>query len=311
MVEISILITGTDGFIGESLKDYLINEGFNIFGTVYMREPEENEIKIDFSKEAEFKKLPDRDFEIIIHTVGIVDQTLPKKLMFEVNAEGTRRILDWAKSHGCKHFIQMSSTSVYGMKVIGENRREDNTKRYHGRFAIPYGRSKAKAEKYIEKSGIAYTILRMPPVIGKNDSFVSEVIIPRLLNGNFYFSGKKDKKFSFLYIKNLNSIISKLIETGPQNDVFNASDYSLFWRDFIEEFAENLNVKVKDQRKSFLSGLIHWKDKQYLFMIGYSYYGGHFPNDKLKKAIDWEPEYSWKVGVKEAIDGYFEKIQEV
>ena len=34
---IKILITGTDGFIGSYLKNYLENKGFRIYGTVFRR----------------------------------------------------------------------------------------------------------------------------------------------------------------------------------------------------------------------------------------------------------------------------------
>ena len=53
-----LLITGTDGFMGQVLKDYFQSRGDSVFGTVYMREALENEIHFDIRKDQEFKKLP-------------------------------------------------------------------------------------------------------------------------------------------------------------------------------------------------------------------------------------------------------------
>ncbi len=229
-----IMITGTDGFVGETLKKYFQEKGYNVFGTVFMRDALENEVRFDIQKTKEFEKLPKENFDVIIHTAGIVDQTVPKKIMFNVNAEGTQRMLDWGKANGCNHFIQMSSVSVYGLKTNGEYRSEEKTKRYDGPLAIPYMRSKAKAERYIEKSGINYTILRLPAVLGRNDSYLSPAIIPRLKDGKFYFCGNDDKLFSVLFVKNLPAIIEKVIKAGPLNDVFNCVDHHVHWHEFIK-----------------------------------------------------------------------------
>lgn len=305
LIVLEILITGTDGFIGNYLKQYLKSNGSEVFGTVFIREPLENEVKFDIRKTEEFDKLPKRQFEVIIHTIGLIDQTAPKKRLFEINAEGTKKMLDWAMKNGCQHFIQLSSISVYGFKTMGENRTEDRTKRSQGRLMVPYGPSKAKAEIYIEESGLNYSILRLPSVLGEKDTFISPSIIPRLKNGTFFFSGKKnDKLFSTLYVKNLGPIIKKLINVGPLNNAFNCTDYQITWYEFVEEFAKNLNIELIPRKKSFLTLLTHLKDKNYLYLLTNSYYGAHFPNDKLKEKIGFEPEYPWQEGVKEAINGY-------
>jgi len=177
-----LLITGTDGFVGNYLKTYFKDKGFKVFGTVYnLREPEENEAMVDFRKDEDFQKIPNKNFEIIINVAGVVDQNLPKDLMMDINAEGTRRMCEWALAHDCKHFIQISSVSAYGMQLLGENREEKKWLRNRGIFGINYSKSKAKAERYIEKSGLSgYSLLRFPPILGEGDSYISPCIIPRL-----------------------------------------------------------------------------------------------------------------------------------
>ncbi len=303
-----LLITGTDGFIGGYLKDYFISYGHNVVGTVFDREPIGNEVKLDITKTISFQNLPQTRFDAIIHSIGIVDQTAPKKLLFAVNAEGTNNLLSWAKDIDFNHLLYLSSISVYGRRAMGQNRTETKTKRYEGRFSIAYGRSKAKAEKYIEESGLNYTILRLPAVLGAKDTFLSPSIISALKADKFYFAGKKDHLVSTLYIKNLGSILKKILDIGPLNDAFNCTDYHVSWKEFVGEFAKNLDVPLVIKRKSMLSILTHLGDKNYIYMMVNSYFGAHFPSDKLKQLIDFELSFPWQDGVKEAVNNYFTNL---
>lgn len=304
-----IFITGTDGFVGNYLREFFLQEGYEVYGTVFnMREPLEKECVVDFCKEEDFNNIPDKNFEIIINVAGIIDSTVPRKLMMNVNAKGTRRMGRWARKHDCKHFIQISSVSAYGMQLLGENRKEKKILRNRGVFGINYSKSKAKAERFIEKAKLnGYTLLRFPPILGKNDSYITPTIVPRLLNGTFYFAGKKDRLYSTFYIKNMGPLIKKVIDAGPQNDAFNCTDYEMLWKEYVAEYARQLNIELKDQKISILSGLKNWEDKQFLLMVGYSAFGAHYPNTKLKKEIGFEPPYVWQDGVKEAIEDFLLK----
>jgi len=299
-----ILITGTDGFIGNSFKSHLISEGFNVFGTTYFKEPENREISLDIRNPEEFSKLPDENFDIVIHTAGIIDQSEKARKILEVNAQGTKHILNWAYEHRCNHFIHISSTTVYGLRVLGEFRSEETTKRYNGIFALPYMRSKAKAEKYVQESGLAYTILRLPAVLGANDSYITNTIMDRLMNESYFTCGNKDRMYSTCYIKNLNLIISKLIETGPLNDCFNCCDEHISWREFVKEYGKHLNIDIREKKKSLLSVLWHFRNKPYLLILTFSRFGAHYPNDLLLGTLGIKPKYSWQEGIEEAIHAY-------
>jgi len=183
---------------------------------------------------------------------------------------------------------------------------------YHERLVEACGKTisaERKAERYFEKSGLPYTILRLPTVLGGNDTFVSQAIIPRLQNGTFYFAGKRDPQFSLLYVKNLGPIVRRLIEIGPQNDVFNCTDHSITWKEFIAEYAWILQIPLPDQKKSILSMLRQIQDKKYVYMMVNSYFGAHFPNEKLMQRIQFTPPFPWQAGVSEAIAAYMETQQ--
>ena len=127
----NILITDIDGFIGNSLKDHFINQGFKVFGTIYFKDPEnEREIKFNILKKEDFSKLwKDKEFEVILHTIGLVDQNQPYKSKYAINSCGTKDLCGYAKSIGCEHFIFTCSVSIFCSKVMGENRTEEQTKK--------------------------------------------------------------------------------------------------------------------------------------------------------------------------------------
>jgi len=305
-----ILITGTTGFIGRTLFSHLQNQGHDVFGTV-RRNPGPNEILCDITQPDFVNNLPNNNFDVIIHTVGCVDQTIAKKEMFRINAGGTQNMLNWGKAHACSHFIQISSTSVYGLTCMGEYRSEKTPRcKVAG---IPYMTSKAKAEQLIEKSGLPFTTLRLPGVLGEEDSYLSPAIIPRLLNGTFSFSGKNDKLISTLFIDNFLLIIDKVLVHGPLNDNFNCTDNTTTWRTLINEYCRILDVNPGNNSISFYGSIKkQLEDKHLALTTSFSKFGAHYPNDKLRARLGSLPvKHSWEEGVATAVKGYLAKNLEM
>ena len=302
-----VLITGSDGFIGRHLKSALERCGHHVTGTVFFKRPHASEVYLDLCGDISNNGLSEKSFDALVHTAGIVDQNAPKSLIYAVNALGTRRILELARRMGCGHFIQLSSVSVYGLRVMGENRTEDRTPRYMGRWTIPYARSKAHAEEFVEKSGVPYTILRMPAVIGRGDSFVGQSIIPPLRDGSFFLCGRGDRLFSMLNVRNLASVVHALLERGALMSAFNCADHHVCWREFAGEYARQLGLDFNPGKRSVLSIPYRYGDKGYLFLMSASRFGLHYPAEKLMSLIDCDGFLPWPEAVKDSIQGFIER----
>jgi len=172
----------------------------------------------------------------------------------------------------------------------------------------PYGKSKAIAEQFIEKSGLDYTNLRLPIVLGHGDTFISPSIVLRLINDTIFTCGKKPRKISLLYVKNLAPLIERLINVGPLNKSLNCISHTIFWEDLVKEYATDLDVEYNPKIKSKLTIFTNSKNRDYQFIASYSAFGAHYLSDDLSKVLNnWKPPYNWKGGVKEAIEGYFER----
>ncbi len=139
-----ILITGSDGSIGKELKKYFLKKKAQVHGTVYLKNPEENEVFLDIRNDNPRDKLGHQKFDIIIHTIGCLDQNAPQKILNEINADGTLKMLDYAEHFDCKHFSHISSISIYGPHSIGQLRKEGGF--WENRSLLRYGKSKSLAE---------------------------------------------------------------------------------------------------------------------------------------------------------------------
>ena len=151
--------------------------------------------------------------------------------------------------------------------------------------------------------------VHLPAVIGENDSFLSQAIVPRLLNGTFYFSGRGDKRISLLNVKNFPAIVEAVLCRGPLGDVFNCTDSAITWRELIDAYARVLNVDPGARTKSFLSVLPRYGDKSWALIMCFSRFGAHYPNDKLSRRLGGLPiRFSWQEAVKEAASGFLEQV---
>ena len=297
-----ILITGTSGFLGSTLKKFFSELGYTVYGTIRSRPPDDDhEFQIDITQERALDKLKDINFDIIIHSLACLNHEKSSKFMSEVNYGGTIKMLEYAKSHNCRHFIQLSTIAVYGIP-IGKNKTEKNTKRRLFTNPDSYGKTKAYAEVAVEKSGINYTILRLPPMIGNNDSFTTPAIIKYLKQGFMIGRIKKKRRITVMNSKNLNLLILKIIQHGALNDSFNAIANDIPWKVLVAECAKILHIPFTFQEKSLFSILPKLNDKDYLWLYIFSRWGSQFIGEKLKNALGgFKSPYSWEEGLNSAL----------
>lgn len=153
-----ILITGANSFVGTNIEKWLI------------REPELFQVDtVDTMNEA-WKKADFTKYDVVFHVAGIAHVN-PKlemaPLYYKVNRDLTIEIANWAKEHGVKQFIYMSSKIVYhaSKSLKGDWVRKD-TKPDPNDF---YGDSKLQAEKGLKGlqcNTFKVAIIRPPMIYG-------------------------------------------------------------------------------------------------------------------------------------------------
>jgi len=174
-----ILITGSRGFIGRNLSNYLGEKGYEVIGVDVA---EGADIRLDVSDYGECsKKLLSLEFDAVIHLAAIV--SIPKSLddphrCFKVNSFGTLNMLEIAARKKVHRFIYASSANVYGVPV-----ELPVTERTPLNPRTPYDYSKVVSEKLIEcyskVRGVKAVIFRNWKLFGEHD--VETTAIPRFI----------------------------------------------------------------------------------------------------------------------------------
>lgn len=178
-----VLITGINGYIGNSFKEYLSKNKIDI-ELDFISVRNDNWKSIDFSK-----------YDSLLHLAGIAHVSKNKKYeqkYYEVNTHLSEAIAIKAKEQGIKQFVLMSSIIIYGR----QKKITVDTKPKPVDF---YGNSKWEAEKLItslETKDFKVAIVRPPMVYGEKSK------------GNFN-KLKKLSKLTFIFpdVENKKSII--------------------------------------------------------------------------------------------------------
>lgn len=298
-----VVVTGADGFVGGHVERALRAAGHDVLGTVFAKEPDEGQIHLDLTDEAQLQKLPE-DVEVVVNAAGCVAHGgVPNRVMFAVNTQGPRLLSAWARSRGVGHFIHTSSIAVYGFRLNGEDRTEAGTPRLQSAFGIPYMRSKAQAEAHIEASGVHYTMLRPPAVIGEGDTVISGGMAAALRGDGLPLplGGSRSRRVSIILVENYADLVCRLVEAGPQDRAFNCADYHLTFEELAGAYAEALDVPVTFRRSTWLAVATHVSDPGFLFLWMSARFGAHYPSDDLQRTLAWQPVHAWRDGVARSV----------
>lgn len=172
-----ILITGANGFIGNSLYKRLLKTGRSCVGTVRSNNLNSSNVNIEYIQVDNIGistnwKIALRDVDCIIHCAGRAHimkkiDANEEKFFNSVNVDGTKQLAKQAAELGVKRLVFLSS-----IKVNGEVTQEKEIFRYDDtpNPKDAYAKSKLEAEKVLWKAsnelGLEIVIVRLPLVYG-------------------------------------------------------------------------------------------------------------------------------------------------
>ena len=142
-----ILVTGGAGYVGAVLIPKLIKKGFDvrildlmIFGAHGLNSVKDRcEIIKGDIRDKEVLENSLEGVESVIHLAAISNDPcsdLDPKLTQQVNYEATKNLVNLAKKKGVKRFINVSTSSVYGIKKGENNRKIKNGGAKRGRAPL-------------------------------------------------------------------------------------------------------------------------------------------------------------------------------
>ena len=239
-----IALFGATGFVGTYILDSLVEHGHE--PTVLVRENSEGKLSQpgkcrivtgDIQNDQAINETI-LGAECVIYNIGIIRQFPKQGITFEeLHVQGAKRTIDAAKNQDIKRFILMSAN---GVRPKGTD----------------YQRTKYKAEMYLKKTKLNWTIFRPSLVFGaprgkiefctqlRDDMINLPVPAPLFHSGLFPFHAGQFK-MSPIHVKNIAEIFTKSIDDpstfGQCYHLGGPKDFS--WRDLITIIADTSGRK--------------------------------------------------------------------
>lgn len=207
-----VAVTGGSGRIGGELVKRLTAAGHKV--TVI--DPKHGELKGVEYLTAPINEIGELNgIDAVFHLAASIDYKASLQEMRRRNVIPTKQLLDLCR--GCKHFILMSTTSVYAEsgKPITE---ETPTKPYSN-----YGESKLECEGLVAKSKIPYTILRSSQVFGPDFEEGYVQVLKRIQSGKMRIIGRGDNHIPLIHVSDLADALLLVMQKRPDaiGQVFN------------------------------------------------------------------------------------------
>ena len=274
-----ILITGTSGALGNNLREYFLEHGYDVIGTVGRSKPRNGEYTIDLGEWKSYGKLRERLLDkkpdTIIHNAAALQGKFGIKKTYAANVTGTENMLQLAYECGCENFIQISTVGIYGIRSLGKNRTEDT----RPMDIEPYGITKKIAERKVISSKTPHTILRLPLVKYSGGYIIDKPI----KKGRSVFIKKRELNIvSSVTPEHVAKTCEEIIEKGPLNDVFNCASHHQTWREMITDHCEHEGIEITNAKRVSILGAF----RMGLAIGPIAAFGQHTPSDKLNATLN-------------------------
>lgn len=288
-----VLITGSSGFIGSNLKNFLISAGHKVIGVG-------RGLGEDFSIDLLDPKLKDiiKDFspDIICHLASgsnIARANEDKDKEFNDTVFATQNLLEIIKSLNIDlKIVYLSSQAVYGYSE------ELPVNESHICKPITiYGENKLKAEEAITNSGLNYVIFRVSSIYGPKQDYNKSGVIAKFINkmknneAPVVFNSF-DIFSDFIFVNDVVSAIARSIDNDlAQKDIFNLGSGI---PTTLNELLDLLYKYFPDAPKAELQLNLLYMNKEQK--------GLYLDIEKIKSRLNWLCKYDLSKGLREILD---------
>ncbi len=320
----SILITGGAGFIGSNLCEYFLYKGYRVvcldnFSTGHRYNIESFLDHSNFRliegdiREIETCEQAVQNIDYVLHqaALGSVPRSINDPITTnEVNVTGFLNMLTASRDAGVKRFVYAASSSTYG-----DSESLPKIEEQIGKPLSPYAITKYVNELYAEIFGKTYGMetigLRYFNVFGKrqdpNGAYAAVIpkFVMQLINHDSpVINGTGDYSRDFTYIKNviqMNELAMLTSNPLAINTVFNTAFGD---RTTLNDMVNNLKLYLSEFDSKIADVKIVYGPNRI----------GDIPHslasiEKAKKELNYNPEYSFELGLKEAVEWYWENLK--
>jgi len=268
------VITGGSGFIGCRLGKVLAEDHKVL--SIDRINPEITEGNINYLNLDIQEKLPElNEYKkaTVIHTAALMNAHDIDDY-WRVNVIGTKNVLDWSIKHNSKHFIFISSGSVYGY-VKNIFMKESDPFNPIGAYGHTKWLGENISQMYSQLNNLPVTILRLYFPYGPGqETGIFKLILNSIKTGNPLTIKKNGgPKFRPIHIDDLISAIIKVIDNDDGFRIFNlCGDESISFLRLVRLIENEYQCKAK----------LTYTDEEESDLLA--------DNEKIKRELRWNPE---------------------
>ncbi|BDH45242.1 N-acetyl-alpha-D-glucosaminyl-diphospho-ditrans, octacis-undecaprenol 4-epimerase [Salmonella enterica subsp. enterica serovar Choleraesuis] len=186
------------------------------------------------------------------------DDVSPVSLYFDVNVEGTRKVLSAMEKNGVNNIIFTSSVAVYGLNKTNPNEQHPHDPFNH------YGKSKWQAEEVLREwynrspETRSLTIIRPTVIFGERNRGNVYNLLRQIASGKFAMVGKGTNYKSMAYIGNIVEFIKyKLKNVHSGYEVYNYVDKpDMNMNQLVHQVEESLDKKIPSTHIPYPVGML-------------------------------------------------------
>lgn len=319
-----ILITGGAGFIGSNLCDHFISKGYQVvcldnFATGFRKNIQHHLSNPDFTLiEGDVRNMKDCQKAVegvayVLHqaALGSVPRSIKDPITTnDVNVGGFLNMLTASRDEGVKRFVYAASSSTYG-----DSESLPKVENIIGNPLSPYAITKYVNELYatifsktygIETIGLRYFNVfgRRQDPAGAYAAVIPKFVMQFMKHESPVINGDGNYSRDFTYVDNvvqMNELAMLTQEPDAINTVYNTAFGD---RTTLRELVEYLKKYLSEYDTVIKNVDVIYGPER----------AGDIPHslasiDKAKRLLNYNPQYSIKQGLKEAVDWYWGNLK--
>jgi UDP-glucuronate 4-epimerase len=309
----TILVTGAAGFIGSHLNERLLRAGHSVVGldsfddfydpaikeknlSVALDHSEFRLVRGDIRDPETLAALPD-DIDTVIHIAaraGVRPSIEQPVLYYDVNVNGTLRLLELARERNIPRFLSASSSSVYGNNEKVPFSEEDPVDHPISPYAATKKATELLCHTYTHLFGITCLSLRFFTVYGprQRPDLAIHKFARLLASGEeipMFGDGTSRRDYTYIedILQGLDGALRWTSERHGEFDIVNLGESrTIQLKEMIEVLGQELEVEPRIRRLPMQPG-----DVERTFA----------DISKARRLLGYEPRWSFREGIREFV----------
>jgi nucleoside-diphosphate-sugar epimerase len=303
-----VLITGANGFIGNSLMRHYKQQGVEVVG-VDLRGDGAEIVEGDIGNPESIAELLEQ-CDVIIHTAALVSNALSDADMWRVNVQATAKLIAAAEKHQVRRFVHLSSIVAYGNAATGELSEDHPVHGDGGSYVLTKLASEHAVLAAHAKGNIEVVILRPGDVYGPGSRPWLILPLEAIHKGQFMLPEKGEGFFRPTYIDDLVRGILLAVECPEANgEIFNLSCQGyISSREFFSHHYSWLNKRgpmLVSTRLALIAATLATKladltggvNEASVATVAQLSTKSWFSIEKAQRILGWAPQVSLKDGM--------------